>query len=157
MISAILHGAADGMLGGLQAALAASGVGITGEPPAELLLNLGGPAPATIASAEAFAAAARPGSLVINLLHKHDKLDWPGAHNAATLWAFTRYAALAWAPRGIRVNAIGLGISPHLPTHRPGSAGYSPAQPASLADIASTILAVRGFPSMTGQLVSLGS
>jgi hypothetical protein len=44
MISAILHGAADGMLGGLQAALAASGVGITGEPAPKHLPPQQGPA-----------------------------------------------------------------------------------------------------------------
>jgi NAD(P)-dependent dehydrogenase (short-subunit alcohol dehydrogenase family) len=58
----------------------------------------------------------------------------------ALLWAFTRHAALAWAPRRIRVNAIGLD-----------------ATPAAHADLAATILAMWRFPSMTGQLIRLGA
>ena len=79
----------------------------------------------------------------------------------ATLWAFTRQAALEWAPRKIRVNAIGLGAAPFGPSEAPDQAGRGaaemPALPATLADIARTIRAIADLPSMTGQLIRLGA
>lgn len=69
---------------------------------------------------------------------------------AAGLWAFTQAAALDWAPRRIRVNAIGLGVSPV------GPFAATRAAPASLADIARTVCAIACFPSMTGQIIRLG-
>ncbi len=82
------------------------------------------------------------------------------AANAA-LWAFTRQAALEWAPRRIRVNAIGLGASPADPDGAQEQSGRAaadmPAEPASAEDIARTIRAMAAWPSMTGQLVRLGA
>ncbi len=79
------------------------------------------------------------------------QMDFAGA------WAFTRHAALAWAPRRIRVNAIGLGARPPSldPTLPPRGAGGGMREPA-VEDIVRTIRAIAGFPSMTGQIIRLG-
>ena len=132
-------------------------------PPATLLVTASGDADAAIAAAYAFAGALAPRqhALIVIILRAHAPDDWPAARTAATLWAFTRHAALAWAPRGIRVNAVGLGISPNLPgqpveeSGRP--AGPAPAAPATPDDLAETILAIWRFPSMTGQLIRLAA
>jgi NAD(P)-dependent dehydrogenase (short-subunit alcohol dehydrogenase family) len=118
---------------------------------------------AAIAAATAFADALLPNepALIVTILQAHAPGDWPAARMAATLWAFTRHTALAWAPRGIRVNAVGLGISPTSPDQpieesgRP--AGPAPAAPATPDDLAETILAIWRFPSMTGQLIRLAA
>ncbi len=77
------------------------------------------------------------------------------------LWAFTRASALAWAARGIRVNAIGLGPAPAGPFEPQDQSGVAavlnvPAAPATLADIVRTIRAIASWPSMTGQIIRLG-
>ena len=81
------------------------------------------------------------------------------ATNAA-LWAFTQQAALAWAPRRIRVNAIGLGASPAGPFEAQEQAGRAaaaiPAVAAAADDIVRTIRAMAAWPSMTGQIIRLG-
>lgn len=156
--TAILNGPADPSLA---SALGAAGFAFGDAPPATLLVNLGGDAAAAIGTAERFAEAAREESLVVSILHPHTRDNWPAARDAAILWAFTRHAALAWAPRGIRVNAVGLGISPVLAT-QPQEASGQPAGPvpapaATPSDIAATILAIWGFRSMTGQLIRLGA
>ena len=136
---------------------------IAPQPPAQLLLNLSGPAAAFISAAEAFAAAHPPGTdaLIISLLPPPAVQDWPAARNNAELWAFTRHAALAWAPRRIRLNAIALGTSPTTPDQPPESAALPaapcPALPATHADILATILAMWRFSSMTGQMIRLGA
>jgi NAD(P)-dependent dehydrogenase (short-subunit alcohol dehydrogenase family) len=80
---------------------------------------------------------------------------------AATLWAFTRQAALEWAPRRIRVNAVGLGVAPFGPFEADDQAGRGaatcPAAPSGPAGIAATILAMAEMPSMTGQIIRLGA
>jgi hypothetical protein len=120
-------------------AIEAAGFGVVDGPPALLLVS---DTEHAIASAEKFADAVPPDqeALVVNILRAHAPDDWAGARTVALLWAFTRHAALAWAPRRIRVNAIGLDAS-----H------------AARADLAATILAVWRFPSMTGQLIRLGA
>jgi hypothetical protein len=79
----------------------------------------------------------------------------------ATLWAFTRQAALEWAPRGIRVNAIGLGAAPFGPNEADDQSGRNAANvlaaPATLDDIAATVHAIAAFASMTGQIIRLGA
>ena len=156
--TAILHGLADPFLA---SALGAAGFAVSDAPPATLLINLGGDPTAAIDTAERFAEAAREDALVVTILYPHAADDWPAARDAATLWAFTRHAALAWAPRGIRVNAVGLGVSPVLATQPTEASGQpaapAPAQSATPSDIAATILAMWGFPSMTGQLIRLGA
>jgi NAD(P)-dependent dehydrogenase (short-subunit alcohol dehydrogenase family) len=151
------------VLRALPAALAAAGFALGMAPPARLLVNCGGGTQAAIDAAQAFAAAAPGGedALIVNILRAPEAPDWPAAREAATLWAFTRYAALEWAPRGIRVNALGLGISPVLADQPPEDAGQAagraPAAAATPADVAGTILAMLGFTSMTGQLIRLGA
>lgn len=77
------------------------------------------------------------------------------------LWDFTRQAALAWAPRRIRVNALGLGASPTLPfgpmEDAGRAAGAVAGQAATLEDIVRTLLAMAAWPSMTGQIIRLGA
>jgi NAD(P)-dependent dehydrogenase (short-subunit alcohol dehydrogenase family) len=120
-------------------AIEAAGFAVVTGPPALLLITNTDQA---IANAEKFADAVPPGqeALVVNILQAHAPDDWVGARAAALLWAFTRHAALAWAPRGIRVNAVGLDATPAAP-----------------ADLAATILAMWDFPSMTGQIIRLGA
>ena len=82
------------------------------------------------------------GALVLTILHAPPPgLDHFARHAAhAVLWAFTRRAALEWAPRSIRVNAVGL-----------------QAGPADTEDVVRTIRAVASFASMTGQIIRLGA
>jgi hypothetical protein len=160
---AILFGTAESGFASLPETLFAMGVDLSDTASAEILINLTADADAAIASAEKFADAVPPDqeALVVNTLHANDPADWQGARAASILWAFTRHAALRWAPRRIRVNAIGLGTSPTLPAQPPEAsshaAGPAPAAPASTADIASTVLAMWRFHSMTGQLIRLGA
>jgi NAD(P)-dependent dehydrogenase (short-subunit alcohol dehydrogenase family) len=124
------------------------------------------PAPdaaAIIARSTQFAAA-KQDALIVTLI----PAALPGLKNfplhqaAATLWAFTRQAALEWAPQKIRVNAVGLGAAPFGPFEADDQAGRAAADspatiPADAADIARTIRAIADFPSMTGQIIRLGS
>jgi hypothetical protein len=157
-----LFAAASPMRDAMMAALAGAGVELVAAGPADLLINAD-PAEAArdvIARAQNFAACLPVGqpALVVNLLHAGS--DWAAAELAATLWGFTRHAALAWAPRGVRVNAIGLGVSPlgpFEPMEAAGNAaGNAPAAPATPEDVARTVLAMLGFDSMTGQIIRLG-
>jgi NAD(P)-dependent dehydrogenase (short-subunit alcohol dehydrogenase family) len=118
-----------------------------------------------IARCEAFAAAhmdTGPESLIVTLLPTVETglLHFTLHQAVATLWAFTRQAALEWAPRRIRVNAIGLGATPFGPDEASDQAGRNAtavlAAPATLADIAATIRAMADFASMTGQIIRLG-
>ncbi len=99
-----------------------------------LLINAD-PAAEPAAIIARFAAAHPPGTegLIVTLLPANDPVG------EAALHAFTRQAALAWAPSRLRVNAIALGHA------------------ASLADLLATIRAMAGWPSMTGQLIRLGA
>ena len=98
-------------------------------------------------------------ALILTILTAADDtgtLEWQMA--AAGAWAFTRHAALAWAPRGVRVNMIGLGASPP-PDPDPVARGRGApvhARPASVEDAVRTIHAMVAWPSMTGQFVRLG-
>jgi NAD(P)-dependent dehydrogenase (short-subunit alcohol dehydrogenase family) len=128
-------------------------------PAVPLLLNTdSGDASAIIARARQFASDNAPGLIVTLLTAPPEGLDHLDHHTAnAALWAFTQQAALEWAPRGIRVNAIGLGASPAIPFAPNETAGPAPAAPATQADIARTIQAIANWPSMTGQLIRLGA
>lgn len=118
-----------------------------------------------VARCRSFAEAASraDGALIVTILHDAA----PGLAHLAThaanaaLWAFTRSAALDWAPKGIRVNAIGLGAAPAGPFEAIEQAGRAaapvPAQAAMQADIVRTILAIAAWPSMTGQIIRLGA
>jgi NAD(P)-dependent dehydrogenase (short-subunit alcohol dehydrogenase family) len=116
-----------------------------------------------VARCRAFAAAAQAEALIVTILPATPAglADFPAHAAAAALWAFTRQAALEWAPRRIRVNAIGLGTSPATPFEPAEAAGRAaaaiPAPPASIDDIAATLRAIAAWPSMTGQIIRLGA
>ena len=118
-----------------------------------------------IAQTTAFATAATPGqdTLIVTILHQTPQGLPHLAERCsnAALWAFTQTAALDWAPRGIRVNAIGLGASPAGPFDSQEQSGRpaapTPAAPATIADIARTIAFLADCPSITGQIVRLGA
>ncbi len=117
-----------------------------------------------LARARDFAATLPAGreGLVVTLLHAHRPgLEAFEGHAAnATLWAFTQQAARSWAPRRIRVNAIGLGASafgPFEPLEQAGRAACPvPAPAATLDDIVRALRFLAGCPSVTGQVVRLG-
>jgi NAD(P)-dependent dehydrogenase (short-subunit alcohol dehydrogenase family) len=118
---------------------------------------------AIMARSTAFAAD-NPNGLIVTLIPaaRPGLQDFALHQAAATLWAFTRQAALEWAPRAIRVNAVGLGIAPFGPFEAEDQAGRAAADmpgaaPADFADIARTIRAIAAFPSMTGQIIRLGA
>jgi hypothetical protein len=133
------------------AAVADAGFGIAAAPPSDVLITAQTDADAAIASAETFAASLAPGqeALVVHVLHAGKSNDWEATRTATVLWAYVRHAALIWAPRRLRINAVGIGI--HTAQLSP-----APANPATQADIASTVLAMWQLPSMTGQIIRLG-
>jgi hypothetical protein len=131
---------------------------------ASLLINLSEDEDAAIEAATRFASwdpVDGEDRLVVNVLRAHTAPDWPKTRAAAALWAFTRHAALHWAPRRIRVNALGLGISPLLPGQgqedAARAAGAAPQMLATQAEIAACIMAMWRWRSMTGQLIRLGA
>jgi NAD(P)-dependent dehydrogenase (short-subunit alcohol dehydrogenase family) len=154
---------------GIFAALAASLRRAPGVPdgPAALLVNLPGDTEEAIGAATRFAEAAPDDGadrLVVNVLDAAPPpgaADWPAIRHAATLWAFTQYAALAWAPRRIRVNALSVGAAPASPWQPPESAARAasavPSARANEADMQSAILALARWRSMTGQMIRLGA
>ena len=155
-----ITGLRDPLAAQLSAALAA------GPPPAlPVLVNTDAAQAEILAHTRDFAAAIPAGQegLVITLLHAHPPgLNHFDDHAAnATLWAFTQQAARAWAPRRIRINAIGLGVSPSDPFEPVEQAGRAAvpmqAAPATLEDIARTICFIAACPSLTGQIIRLGA
>ena len=138
-----------------------------GPPPAvDVLVNAdpGAAAAEVLARARDFANTLPAGQegLVITLLHACPPgLDAFDGHAAnATLWAFTQQAARAWAPRRIRVNAIGLSTSvsgPFEPVEQAGRAAAPvPAVAATLDDVVRAVRFLVACPSITGQVVRLG-
>jgi NAD(P)-dependent dehydrogenase (short-subunit alcohol dehydrogenase family) len=78
----------------------------------------------------------------------------------AGLWAFTRMAAQALGPRGIRVNAIGPG--PTLQGARQTAQGYATQRAATIlrrggdpADIVAALRFLLATPSLTGQMICI--
>lgn len=98
--------------------------------------------------------------LVVFTLPRLEAADWPSQRAHAELWAFTRWAALAWAASGTRVNALGLAQAPALPGQSALVAGraasQAPARPASAGDAAAALRLLWQARSMTGQLIVLG-
>jgi hypothetical protein len=178
MTIAIWTGDAEGILPHLPATLRPEAM-TPRTARASLLINLTEDADAAIDAATRFASWDATGTedrLVVNVLRAHaapadsaaahaaaahTASDWPRIRGQTALWAFTRHAALHWAPRRIRVNAIGLGTSPGLPwqgqedTAR--AAGAAPQMPASQASIVACLMAMWRWRSMTGQLIRLGA
>jgi hypothetical protein len=156
--SFILAGGASALARDVPVALAAAGYAAADGPEATALLHLDTVADADTVVAECgrFAAQVTAPAAIITLVQ--GGADWPAARRFACLSAFTRQAARDWAPRGIRVNTVGIGI--------PGPAGWNaadplsgtvPAEPATPADLARVVMAILNLPSMTGQLIRLGS
>jgi NAD(P)-dependent dehydrogenase (short-subunit alcohol dehydrogenase family) len=136
----------------------AGGYAITAAHPATALLNLDmeGDADSIVARSTAFAAGAVEAAHIITLIQ--GGADWPATQRFACLAAFTRHAARTFASRRVQVNAVAIGV--------PGPTGWNaadalsgsvPAEPATPADLARIVLAMLGFPSMTGQLIRLGA
>lgn len=151
----------------LAAALPDGGSGFGAPGSAATILVNADPAPepgTLVARCHAWADAVAPGeeALIVTIFPAPPAgLAGFGQDSAnAALWSFTRRAALDWAARKIRVNAIGLGAPPLLPgeaAEQSGRAAASmPAACATTGDIVRTIRAMASFPSMTGQLVRLG-
>ena len=112
------------------------------------------------AQIEAARARAPRGGLVVLTLPRVDPANWDQLRATAELWAFTRWAALAWAPAGTRVNALSLAGAPRLPDQPASQAGraacVAPSMPATADDAAAAIGLMWRARSMTGQLISLG-
>lgn len=127
-----------------------------------LLVNADAVPKMSVVMARCEAFAAEPDGLIVILLPwAAPGLEAFATHAAvASLWAFTRQAALAWATRGIRVNAIGLGSAPFGPDEAEDQAGRGAtevmAPPAGIEDIVRTVRAMAELPSMTGQNIRLG-
>ena len=110
--------------------------------PATLLVTLNMSAGEAIAAAEAFAGAQSARERLAVLLWSQPR-GWPDKREAAVAAAFIRHAALAWAPRRLRVNGVTF-------------ASVEAAGPILREDIAGTVSAMLRWPSMTGQTISLG-
>ncbi len=124
---------------------------------ASVLLNLDAVASPEdiILATESFAVSCRPGGAVVTLLRAG--AGWEDARRVSTLATFTRHAALAWAPKGLRFNAIVLGVPGPVGWNACGDDGAVAAAPATAADIARVGMAMLRLRSMTGQIVRLAA
>lgn len=120
---------------------------------------------APLVLAEAFAAQAPDGSVVINLLDQRVWKPTPQffsyALSKSALWTATRMLAQAWAPR-IRVNGVGPG--PTLASIHQDDAAFAaeavgtlmgrPVEPSEIADAVAWLVDAR---SVTGQMIAVDS
>ena len=120
---------------------------------------------APLVLAEAFAAQAPDGSVVINLLDPRVWKPTPQffsyALSKSALWTATRMLAQAWAPR-IRVNGVGPG--PTLASIHQDDAAFAaeaagtlmgrPVEPSEIADAVAWLVDAR---SVTGQMIAVDS
>ncbi len=109
-----------------------------------LLINLTPTASLAIAAATAFAdAPASEGEerLVVTVWPKAAPADWEACRYVAEMAAFTRHAALLWAPRQIRVNALAIDGGRDAECGRSG--------------LAAMVMALWRWRSMTGQIIDL--
>lgn len=136
---------------GLPEHLAAAGIAATVGGAASIFITAGS---AAIVTAREFAEAVphSQDALVVTLLVGAP----PDPAEAAQQWGFIRQAALDWAPRRIRINAVVVGANPLLPHQPAPAASHTNPPPIPIADIAATIRLMWNLPSMTGQLIRLG-
>jgi NAD(P)-dependent dehydrogenase (short-subunit alcohol dehydrogenase family) len=127
----------------LQSALAAAGYTIGA--PACLMVNaettpdLGAIAARCFAFADTLPAGEE--GLIVTIMHPLPRglAHWEASATTAGLLSFTRDAALAWAPRHIRVNMIQ--VHANVPED----------------DVADCLLVIVRLASMTGQMIALGT
>jgi NAD(P)-dependent dehydrogenase (short-subunit alcohol dehydrogenase family) len=113
-----------------------------------------------------FAAQLAPGDhgAIVNMIDQRVLRPTPQffsyALSKAGLWMATRTMAQAFAPRGIRVNAIGPG--PVLPNGPQGEAGFEKEvqglplkQQVSMEDIADAVLYLAEARNVTGQMIAV--
>ncbi len=121
-------------------------------------------APAVLASA--FAAQARPGASIVNIVDQ--RVLRPGSEqfsytlSKSALWTATQMMAQAFAPHGIRVNAVAPG--PVLPNRHEGEAGYARElarlplrQAIDPTDVAASVLYLAAAQAVTGQIIAVDS
>lgn len=119
---------------------------------AEILLTAAPDAASQIEAARVFVSG--PGArLIIFRLPGRERADWPTTEARAALVAFLRWAALDWAPRGVRTAAISLADCAAPGSPAPNQA---PAAPATAADLARVLALLWRVPSLTGQVFRLG-
>ena len=113
------------------------------EASATLLVTLAQPSGMCMATTAAFANTAGEERLAVHIWHVPTASDWEASRHAATMAAYTRYAALDWAWRRVRVNGVTLAAA---------AGGDNVAE----HDVGATILALWRWHSMTGQIIHLG-
>ena len=121
---------------------------------------------APVMLASAFAAQARPGASIVNILDQRVLRPGPQQFSytlaKSALWTATQMMAQALAPRGIRVNAVAPG--PVLPNRHEGEVGYArevarlPLQQAiEPMDVAESVLYLANAQAVTGQIIAVDS
>jgi NAD(P)-dependent dehydrogenase (short-subunit alcohol dehydrogenase family) len=124
-------------------------------PPPTILVHLPALSAVVISAAEAFATLDGSDDRLVLMMGlcrtaaADATSDWQDEQDSAVLAAFTRYAALAWAPRGIRVNFLSVAALALGHGNAEGPEGC-------LSDVARTIRHMKGWRSMTGQTLQLG-
>ena len=125
-----------------------------------MVVNLRAP----VLLSQSFVGQARPGSSIVNLLDQ--RVLQPGARefsyslSKSALWSATQAMAQAFAPHGVRVNAVGPG--PVLPNSHDGEAGFAReraalplARAVDVGDVADAVLYLAKAAAVTGQLVAV--
>jgi len=149
----LLLGRRDGPLVQLAGQLRASGLPEADAQSATILVNALSGADDAIAASEAFAERGG-GHLIVHLLPPVPPGDWPACRDTTLIWAYTRHAALAFAPARLRVNALAACGAPAVPGL--DVIPRTKAAAATAGDLAGAVLAMARWPSMTGQLIRLG-
>ena len=136
-------GVADALADHLRAASFALEDGTT--PRATLLVTMTQTADAAISAARDFGEAGHCAErLIVHAWHTPEAAEWEAKRQAAIMVAFTRHAAANWAGRRVRVNAV------TMATAEDGA-------PILHGELAAALHAIWRWPSMTGQLIHLGT